>query len=143
MYWKSIKHFLFLWAIALMWGGCLRADPVVAIRTNQIANSTNDGSVSLGSFSVLGVSGGTDGNVNAWFTDTGNPTISWQPSSGATSYQIAIYEYDGTTLRCGPFTTSSTSYSFPGCSVPLGSTASATYKASVIAQGGGCHITGQ
>lgn len=82
-------------------------------------------------FSLLGVSGGSDVSVDWFFTHTGSPRIHWTDAAAETSYTAAIFEANGTSIKCSlvVLPSNSTSHSFSGCTLTEGS----TYKVSVVA----------
>jgi alpha-tubulin suppressor-like RCC1 family protein len=83
-------------------------------------------------FSALGVTGGSDVQVDAKLTDGLVPTLNWTDSTGETSYELRILDSTGTNTICGPVTLAedTTSYTFnTGCSLSNG----LTYKADVRA----------
>ncbi|MBK7842771.1 MAG: hypothetical protein IPJ71_03615 [Bdellovibrionales bacterium] len=51
-------------------------------------------------FNLLGVSGGSDVVVDWFFTNTGSPRIHWTDAAAETSYTAAIFESNGTSIKC-------------------------------------------
>lgn len=90
------------------------------------------GSTNPGAFSISGVTGGSDVTVDAYLADGNKAEINWGASTGATSYDVAIYENDGSTVVCALQNTTSNSYDFSAC--PL--TAGVYYRAKVTANDG-------
>ncbi len=76
----------------------------------------------IGSFAISGVTGGSD-VTNDWNLNTTNiATISWQAVSGASSYDVAIYNSVGTTQVCPLQNSTTNSFTFSGCSLTMGQT---------------------
>ncbi len=74
---------------------------------------------------ISGASGGSDSNIDAYLnsgSSNDKVTINWSDSSDEFSYEIAIYENDGTTLKCpvASIAKDLTSYSFSSCSLTQG-----------------------
>lgn len=53
-----------------------------------------------GPFTISGVQGNTDSLSDEFLTSGTQPTVAWSPSLGASGYELAVYELDGTTLKC-------------------------------------------
>lgn len=87
--------------------------------------------VNLGNFAITGVSGGTDVTKDAWLNgNSANPSISWTASSNASSYDITVYEYDGSTIKCSLVNVSTLNNDFTSC----GLTDQTSYKIKVTAK---------
>lgn len=83
-------------------------------------------------FSINGITGGTDVTADSSLENGTAATLNWTASTNHTSYDVTIYENDGSTVKCLTTNVAAglTSYAFAGCSLVAGS----TYKASVIAK---------
>ncbi|MBK7843174.1 MAG: DUF4082 domain-containing protein [Bdellovibrionales bacterium] len=93
--------------------------------------------VILGNFAITGVSGGTDVTKDAWLNgNSANPSISWTTSSNASSYDITVYEYDGSTTKCSLVSVSTLNNDFTSC----GLTDQTSYKIKVTAKTSGASI---
>lgn len=101
-----------------------------AITTHTLTVAEND---PIGPFAVSGVSGGSDVTVDAILGAAPYPEVYWQTAPGANSYDVQIYENDGTTiLACGTATSVvSTMYSFSACTSLVNGS---TYKVKVTAK---------
>ncbi|MGZ6398920.1 MAG: hypothetical protein ACXWRZ_14670 [Bdellovibrio sp.] len=79
----------------------------------------NDPPVVLGSISIVGVKGGSDITPDAWLSgDSDQPTVVWNAVNNASSYDVSILNYDGSTVKCPAVNvTSGTSYTFTGCNL--------------------------
>lgn len=84
----------------------------------------------LGAFAIAGVTGGTDVTDDALLGSGVNATVSWAASQNATSYDVTIYESNGTTVKCATQNTVALTYAFGSCNLTAGS----TYKAVVTAK---------
>ncbi|MDB2425927.1 hypothetical protein N9W41_00110, partial [bacterium] len=86
-------------------------------------------------FLITGVTGGSDTDLDSNLKDGVAPTINWNDTDYEDSYDVAIYEDDGSTIACATENVAidSTSHAFSGCSL----TAGQVYKVSVIAKGSG------
>ncbi|MBK8203350.1 MAG: DUF4082 domain-containing protein [Bdellovibrionales bacterium] len=105
--------------------------------TPTTAPTTEPTPVNLGNFAITGVSGGTDVTKDAWLNgNSANPSISWTASSNASSYDITVYEYDGSTTKCSLVNVSTLSNDFTSCSL----TDQTSYKIKVIAKTSGDSI---
>lgn len=82
-------------------------------------------------FSISGVTGGLDGRADNTLTDGVHATIHWDLALGASSYQVAIYENDGVSVKCSIVLTTSNSHDFSTCDLTMAT----TYKAQVVALG--------
>ncbi|WP_413584399.1 beta strand repeat-containing protein [Bdellovibrio sp. HCB274] len=104
------------------------------VGTSNSASTSTDGSVTYqiipGTFSITGITGGSDVTANASLASGLVPTVNWNASANASSYDVRIYANDGTTVVCPTVNTTSTSYNFSSCTLSY----SSTYKASVIAK---------
>jgi hypothetical protein len=101
-----------------------------ATTTHTLTILAND---SIGAFSITGITGGVDSTSDAWLLDTANvPTLNWTDATGETSYDVVIYEQDGTTVKCPLVNKAAdvTSHTFSSCALSNGS----SYKASVTAK---------
>lgn len=74
----------------------------------------------FGSFNISGVSAATDLAIDAYLSNSANPTVNWSSSTGASSYDVTIYEDDGTTIKCPLTNTAATSLSFSSCNLTAG-----------------------
>jgi hypothetical protein len=85
-------------------------------------------------FSITGIAGPADTTADAWLMGTPNPVVQWGAAMGAQSYEVTVYEEDGTTVKCAaqqePAT--ATSSSFANCALTEG----LQYRASVVATAG-------
>lgn len=90
-------------------------------------------------FQILGVIGGTDATVDAWFADSGNIlNISWQNTT-EDSFDVTVYENDETTIKCGLHNVAqdTLSFSFAISTDCVSSLAEGTtYKAKVVGKKG-------
>lgn len=94
-------------------------------------------------FSISGITGGTDANVDNMLLDNVNATLNWSATTGETQIVAKIYAADGTTVVCGPVNAgpATTSYNFSSCGLTPGS----TYNAAAFAtdDAGNMTATGQ
>lgn len=83
-----------------------------------------------GDFEVLGVTGGTDIEVDNLLGTVATPTLHWSASSGAVKYSVSVLNSMGTTV-CTAQETSATTYAFApaACSLQDGKTYSAKVTA--------------
>lgn len=74
-------------------------------------------------FSIAGVTGGTDASEDTALEDGNIATVTWEASSGETSYEITLFEIDGHSVKCPKVVLGSgvTSHTFAGCALTLGS----------------------
>lgn len=91
-----------------------------------------DDEIGLGDFSISGITSSNDNIVDANLSNALVPTLNWNSSSNATSYDVTIYENDGTTVKCATQNTVNTAYEPSACSLTAGS----NYKAKVVAKAG-------
>lgn len=73
------------------------------------------------SFVISGITGGSDVVVDDNLNSVLTPNVSWSPSTNALSYDVTVYEADGTTLRCATVNTVTTSHNFSACPLVAGS----------------------
>lgn len=94
-----------------------------------IVTVTNDDSIPT--FTITGVTGGTDAVVDDWLTNGDKATINWANTTGESGYDVTVYETDGTTVKCATVTKAadSTNHDFSSCAL----TEAANYKAEVKA----------
>ena len=85
----------------------------------------------IGGFTISGISGGLDTTDDEWLKND-IPTATWSDASGATSYDVTIYEYDMINIKCGTQNTAGNSFVFIGCPLVEGE----TYLIDVIASDG-------
>lgn len=101
----------------------------IAATTNQVLNITildND----FGAFSVSGIAGTFDSQVDGYLVDGVEPKVVWTSSTTAAEYRVVIYESNATTVKCAEVivTAPATSLQFSAsCSL----TAGANYYAAV------------
>ncbi|MFV8258201.1 Calx-beta domain-containing protein [Bdellovibrio bacteriovorus] len=101
----------------------------------NLASSSSDGNVTYipapAAFTISGITGGMDNTVDSQLSSGNLATVRWAASTAADSYDVTIYENDGTTVKCATVSVAApaTSYSFSGCALSL----STSYKASVVA----------
>ena len=83
-------------------------------------------------FSITGITGGTDVTADSWLSNGNTPVINWGDTTGESSYEVTIYESDGTTVKCAKATkaTNDTSHDFSSCTL----TDHTSYKVRVIAK---------
>jgi hypothetical protein len=83
------------------------------------------------SFAVEGVTGDFDTTTDAFLVGGFVPTVHWGDRSGEASYDVTIYQNDGSTVQCPTVTkvANSTSHTFTGCVL----TDTLTYQVEVIA----------
>lgn len=111
------------------------SSPVNATLNSSSAIGTIiDDEVLQGSFSITGVTGVNDANLDSYLVNGTTGIINWQTSSGSTSYDVTLYENDGTTVKCVTQNSTTTSIDFAssGCQLNVGT----YYKAKVIAKVG-------
>lgn len=90
-----------------------------------------DNELPMGTFNITGITSAGESMLDAYLSNSTTPTINWQASTNATSYDVTIYQNDGTTVQCATQNTTSTSLNMGGtCSLTLGQ----NYKASVVAK---------
>src|SRR5690606_5191419 len=53
-----------------------------------------------GDFRILGVSGGADSTVDSILPPATQPTVSWSAAFGAASYEVTLYQDNGSTVQC-------------------------------------------
>ncbi|MBX9767276.1 MAG: Ig-like domain-containing protein, partial [Bdellovibrionales bacterium] len=82
------------------------------------------------SFGVLGVRGGTDTLEDICLTNGVTPTIAWQASASADSYDVSVLASDGVTVVCPAQNTTLLQLSLAGCSL----SANTAYKVKLIAK---------
>lgn len=92
---------------------------------------------------VTGITGGADVSVDDVLVTSSVPTVNWSatvPAGG--SYDVIIYQDDGTTVQCAAVntTTSVTSFSLPACTSLV---AGNYYKAKVLTKNGSGTLTGE
>jgi hypothetical protein len=106
-----------------------------ALSSTEIQNvmSTAISTSMTGGFAITGVTGGTDSVVDEFLTSGTQPTIHWSSALAGSSYQVTVYESDGTTVKCAQASTTATTYSFSSSSCNL--SAGTYYKAKVTAVG--------
>lgn len=82
-------------------------------------------------FNLQGVSGGSDVLVDWFLTSAGAPRVHWTDAATETSYTAAIFESNGTSIRCSlvVLPANTTAHTFSGCSLTEGD----IYKISVVA----------
>lgn len=105
--------------------------------TNATASGTTVHTVTivdndLGAFTVSGIrnTAGTDTTDDANLNLGVNPRVVWAASTGAVSYDVTIFENDGTTVKCALQNTTSTTIDFGTCNL----TVNTNYKAKVTAK---------
>lgn len=109
------------------------SDPTNATISDATGIATiTDNDLALGAFTISGITGTSDSTPDAYLNGGLNPGVTWGSSSNATSYDVTIYENDGTTIKCATQNTVSTSYDFSSCNLTAGS----NYKAKVTAKAG-------
>lgn len=91
---------------------------------------------------VLGITGGADVSVDDVLVTSSVPTVNWSatvPAPG--SYDVIIYQDDGTTVQCAAVntTTAVTSFALPACTSLVGGN---YYKAKVLTRNSGGTLTG-
>jgi hypothetical protein len=119
--------------------GTVQITSVTAGRSSDLAGNVDTGAGSgtsitvdnsaPGTFSISGITGGSDSTLDANLNTSLYAVVDWTASTGATSYDVTIYQNDGVTVQCATVNTSSTSKSFSTC--PL--TAGSQYKVMVTA----------
>lgn len=113
--------------------GC-SAKKEIAGFLGEATPTTGPTPVNLENFTITGVSGGTDVTKDAWLNgNSANPSISWTASSSASSYDITVYEYDGSTTKCSLINVSALNNDFTSCSL----TDQTSYKIKVTAKTSG------
>ncbi|PIU00301.1 MAG: hypothetical protein COT74_05055 [Bdellovibrionales bacterium CG10_big_fil_rev_8_21_14_0_10_45_34] len=75
----------------------------------------------IGTFSIVGVTGGADSVADVCLTSGSTPTFSWGASTNADSYDVTVYQADGVTEACATQNTTSTSFAPAGCNLTSGS----------------------
>lgn len=83
-----------------------------------------------GAFTVSGVQGGTDSTDDAFLMDGTTVTANWAASAGAASYDVVVYENDGTTVKCALQNVAAVTQTFGGCALSY----QATYKVAAVAK---------
>jgi hypothetical protein len=118
---------LILLSLATILSSCSINGKITAVTsmTTTVSVSTN-----LGSFSIRGITGGSDTTNDSNLNTTLFPTVSWDTSVGADFYEAIIYASNGTTVVCSLTQTALVGIDFSTCSL----TAGQTYKASVWAR---------
>lgn len=86
----------------------------------------------FGDFTISGITSDNENIADAYLSDSLSPIVTWTSSTGATNYDIQIFEDDGVTSKCSVTNTSSLSINLSSCSLTL----SQYYKASVTAKSG-------
>jgi hypothetical protein len=84
----------------------------------------------LGTFTISGVTGGSDLTADSYLISTTLPTINWSAATGATLYEITIRDTSNTTVICAMESSSALLLSPAGCSLVDGT----SYKVSVVAK---------
>lgn len=86
----------------------------------------------LTAFAISGVrsAGGLDVTTDAYLNFEAAPRFLWATSTGATSYDVTVYENDGTTVKCALQNTAATTYDPTACSLTAGD----SYKLKVTAK---------
>lgn len=92
-------------------------------------------------FTITGITGAADSTVDSYLLDGNIATTNWNASSDANSlsYDVTIYQNDGTTVQCATQSAASpaTSFSFSGCAL----TYKQTYKLKVVAKDAATNTT--
>lgn len=104
------------------------------ISTASATGTINDDEVAQGSFSITGITGASDINVDAYLSNGTTAIVNWQASLGSTSYDVTLYENDGSTVKCATQNSTTTSIDFASysCNLVLG----VNYKVKVVAKVG-------
>lgn len=97
--------------------------------SSVVQHDFNYDPTAMGVFSITGVTGGADSIGDICLTSGSSPTFAWGASSNADSYDVTVYQIDGTTVACATQNTTSTTFSPTGCTLASGS-----YKLSVEAK---------
>ncbi|MFP5520659.1 MAG: Calx-beta domain-containing protein [Bdellovibrionia bacterium] len=103
---------------------------------NNLASSSTDNSVTYlpapAAFTITGITGGLDATANVNLASGNFATVNWNASTAADSYDVTIYENDGTTVKCATQNVAAPTlnYNFSTCSLDLAT----NYKAVVIAK---------
>lgn len=97
-----------------------------ATTTETVTINDND----LGTFTISGITGGSDVTADSILGDGVNATVNWDTSTNATSYDVTIYQNDGTTVECALQNTANTNFAFSSCALTPGQ----TYKAKVTSK---------
>ena len=109
------------------------------VALSNIVNATTSGTLigigtiiddDFGSFTISGITSTSDIVADSYLNNAINPTVNWSSASGATSYDVSIYEDDGSTLKCAIVNTASTSLALSSCNLNTGT----YYKAVVVAK---------
>lgn len=95
-----------------------------------------DNEIVLGAFVIDGITGNTDSTEDAFLNSTVNPTVHWQASSDATSYDVTVLDAAGAVTVCATENTAGLSHSFGACNLIGGQ----TYRARVVAKAGGTSL---
>ena len=90
-----------------------------------------------GSFSITGITGGTDATQDTWLSNGLNPAVNFTSSSGAISYDVIIKDAAGTTTLCSSLAQSASPVSPSSCGLSNGG----TYKVYVTAKLGTASTT--
>lgn len=110
-----------------------------SVTLSNILNATTSGALigigtivddDFGSFTISGITSTGDIVADAYLNNSANPSVNWSSASGATNYDVSIYEDDGVTLKCAIINTASTSLAMSSCNLNTG----LYYKAVVIAK---------
>ncbi|PIT98889.1 MAG: hypothetical protein COT74_12715 [Bdellovibrionales bacterium CG10_big_fil_rev_8_21_14_0_10_45_34] len=96
--------------------------------SDVISHNFNYDPTAIGAFSIAGVTGGSDTVSDICLTSGSSPTFSWGASTNADSYNVTVYESNGTTVACATENTTATTLSPAGCSLLSGN-----YKLSIEA----------
>ncbi len=116
------------------------ADKTVILTMGTVTNATASGRTThtltiqnddLGAFTISGITGATDTTDDAYLSMDLLPKVSWSSSSGATSYNVTVYQDDGTTIQCATHNTASLSYQFTSGDCGGNLTVGTFYKAKV------------
>ncbi len=83
------------------------------------------------SFSITGITGAADSTEDQFLEGDIYPTLNWQTSSLADSYDVTVFESDGVTQKCSTVNVASgnSSYAFSSCALTLNSFYRAAVKA--------------
>lgn len=96
----------------------------------QATGSYTKDTVPPGAFSISGATGGGDVTLDAFLMDGQAVSANWGASATATSYDVAIYQNDGTTVECALQSAALSPSGFPACSLAY----EETYKIHVVAK---------
>jgi hypothetical protein len=92
------------------------------VNDNAVSQTIMLDTVAPSSFTITGLTGGSDVTPDGFLGSTLTPTLNWNSSPGAANYNVQIRNSAGSTVVCATQTTAALSYTFSGCTLTDGTT---------------------